>query len=542
MGPVTLDAELAALEQAREAVEAKLDRVGKLVGTDGGADSVSQQYVDAIIGDTIELLQRDLVVFGRVDDDRIWRIGLYGIDRDGDQLVVDWRASFARGFYQAGIDDNFGLIRRVSYVGCIDDLLVEDLVTGEASGSSPLLAELSRSKGEQMRAAVATLQSEQDALVRLHPDDRLVLRGGPGTGKTVVGLHRAAWLVYNDRRITSDRILVVGPSDRFLRYVASVLPTLGERKVRQTTFTELLGPDTAAGGHAEWVEVLDRFESSLVEPDDISVRGRRISADQIAEIADRISASRTPWSQRRRLIIDRTAALRKLPRAEVAKAMAKMVPACSTTQALKRLRNPDLLARLGASDELRRDWLSVDEDGAVTDEVRARIEGVPARYSHAIVDEAQDLTTLQLRAVRRRAPGLTLVGDDAQRSRPRGIGLRAAAAELDVEVAEMTTAYRQSAEIVDWLNELATAHPELDAVEMIGIRPTGRPVREVGELGSLGDELRDRWGDVTTITAEETWRHQGIEYDAVVVDRTGMSPRELYLAASRAAHELVVVG
>ncbi|MEM8906119.1 MAG: AAA family ATPase [Actinomycetota bacterium] len=542
MGPVTLDAELAALARAREAVADKLERVERLVGTDGGADAVSQEYVDAIIGDTIELLQRDLVVFGRVDDDRTWRIGLYGIDSDGDQLVVDWRAPFATGFYQATVDDDHGLRRRVSYVGSIDDLLVEDLVTGEASGSSPLLAELSRTKGEQMRAAVATLQSDQDSLVRLDPDDRLVLRGGPGTGKTVVGLHRAAWLVYNDRRITSDRILVVGPSDRFLRYVASVLPTLGERKIRQTTFTELLGPDTPAGGHAEWVEVLDRFEASLVEPAEIKVRGRRITADQIAEIADRISASRSPWSQRRRLIIDRTAALRKLPRAEVAAAMAKIVPTCSTTQALKRLRNPDLLARLGAGDDLQRDWLAVPEDGGVTDEVRARIEGVPARYSHAIVDEAQDLTALQLRAVRRRAPGLTLVGDDAQRSHAHGIGLRAAARALDVDVAEMTTAYRQSAEIVEWLNELAAAHPELDAVEMLGIRPTGTPVREVAELGTVGDALHERWDTVTTITAADTWRHQGIEYDAVVVERAGMSPRELYLAASRAAHELVVVG
>ena len=154
MGPVTLDAELAALARAREAVADKLERVERLVGTDGGADAVSQEYVDAIIGDTIELLQRDLVVFGRVDDDRTWRIGLYGIDSDGDQLVADWRAPFATGFYQATVDDDHGLRRRVSYVGSIDDLLVEDLVTGEASGSSPLVAELSRAEGGRMRAAV----------------------------------------------------------------------------------------------------------------------------------------------------------------------------------------------------------------------------------------------------------------------------------------------------------------------------------------------------------------------------------------------------
>ena len=102
--------------------------------------------------------------------------------------------------------------------------------------------ELARSRGTEMRAAVATLQSEQDKLVRLDPRAKLVLRGGPGTGKTVVGLHRAAWLVYNDTRLTAGKILVIGPSDRFLRFVAAVLPTLGEARISQTTFDRLLGP------------------------------------------------------------------------------------------------------------------------------------------------------------------------------------------------------------------------------------------------------------------------------------------------------------
>ena len=111
-----------------------------------------------------------------------------------------------------------------------------------------------------MRTAVATLQSEQDELVRLDPNAKLVLRGGPGTGKTVVALHRAAWLVYNDTRLTAGRILVIGPSDKFLRFVAAVLPTLGEARITQTTFDRLLGPSCAAGSDERWLEVLDRFE------------------------------------------------------------------------------------------------------------------------------------------------------------------------------------------------------------------------------------------------------------------------------------------
>ncbi|HEX6420747.1 MAG TPA: hypothetical protein VFZ77_19750 [Acidimicrobiales bacterium] len=202
--PVNIDGERRALEDARRAAADKVARVARISG--GGADALTDEYIDAVVAGTIETLRRELVVFGRVDDDRPWRIGLYGIDdAGGDQLVVDWRAPFAARFYRASFDEPLGLRRRVAYVGYIDDLLVEDFAAGTVSGTSPLMAELSRSRGAAMRTAVATLQTEQDRLVRLPPDARLVLRGGPGTGKTVVALHRAAWLVYSDRRITAER-------------------------------------------------------------------------------------------------------------------------------------------------------------------------------------------------------------------------------------------------------------------------------------------------------------------------------------------------
>jgi hypothetical protein len=540
--PVDLAHERAELERARTAARAKLARFAAIGG--GGADAVTDEYIDAVVVGAVDQLRRELVVFGRIDDDHPWRIGLFGIDADGDQLVVDWRAPFAGAFYRASFDDPMGLARRVSYVGCIDDLFVEDFAAGDVSGSSPLLHELSRARGSTMRAAVATLQSEQDRLVRLDPSARLVLRGGPGTGKTVVGLHRAAWLVYNDLRVTADRILVIGPSERFLRFVSAVLPTLGEARIAQTTFDRLLGPSSEAGSDEAWVGLLDRFEAGLCRPREIRVRGRIVAEDDVAALVERLLGRPLPWRDRRRVFIETIARRTGLAPAEISPAVDDVFPPMPRSKAWSRLRNRRTLEELGAERALVDAWSAHPVDGALEDEVRARFEGVPARYAHVIVDEAQDASLLQLRAVMRRSEGVTLVGDDAQRSTSAGVGLRRGADLLGVPVEEMATAYRMSAEIAEWLNDHARRHG-LEAVELLGIRPTGVPVREEdgadrSRAERLAAELRRRWANVAVIGADEVWDHKGVEYDAVVVHGAALSPREVYLAASRAAHELVV--
>lgn len=537
--PVDLPTERAALQRARAAVERRLESLATISG--GGADALADEYIDAVVRGTIARFQQELVVFGRIDDDQAWRVGLYGIDDEGDQLVIDWRAPFADGFYRARFDDPLGLARRVTYVGSIADLFVEDFETGEVAGSSPLLGELSRSRGTEMRTAVATLQSEQDALVRLPPTDKLVLRGGPGTGKTVVGLHRAAWLVYNDTRLTAGRILVIGPSDRFLRFVSAVLPTLGEARIAQTTFDRLLGPSIEAGSDERWLDLLDRFEESLFAPAEIKVGLHRIREAEVAEAVERLRRRALPYRDRRKAFVALLANAHGLRPGEVSRAAAEVWPACTANEAMRRLRSASVLRELGAEADLIERWRRDPSDGALFDEVRARFEGVPATYGHVIVDEAQDLTLLQLRAVQRRSSGLTLVGDDAQRSRPNALGLRAVAEHLEVAPAVMATAYRMSAEIAEWLNAHAVAHG-IDAVELVGIRPTGVPVRAVAaaQVERATAELAGRWPNVATITADDTWSHKGVEYDAVVVDARGMDPDQVYLAASRAAHELVV--
>ncbi len=554
--PITIEHELGVLDRARRAVEAKLARMAAIKG--GGADTLADEYIASVVAGAVETLGRELVVFGRVDEPasaadpasaakpgsaaepgRAWRIGLYGIDEDYEQLVVDWRAPFAEGFYQANFSDPRGLDRRVAYVGSIADLLIEDFTSGAVSGTSPLLAELSRRRGEAMRTSVATLQAEQDALVRLDPDERLVLRGGPGTGKTVVGLHRAAWLVYNDNRLTADRLLVIGPSDRFLAYVAAVLPTLGEARVHQTTFERLLGPVTVAGSDPQWIEFFDRFEEQLLRPQSFKVGARTIPESEVIDLLDRMGSLRLPWRDRRSRFVDAVARSRDLAPTEVSKAAKSVFPSLTFNQAVRQLRRRPTLASLGVDRELIDAWLAEEADGAWLDELRARIEGVPARYSHVIVDEAQDLSLLQLRAVQRRAKGLTMVGDDAQRSAPWSLGLHQIGVTLETEPVEMRTAYRMSAEIAEWLNELARSH-DLDAVELDGIRPTGIAVREVADAEAAERDLRTRWDTVASIGAGEVWQHKGVEYDAVVLRTTGLSPAERYLGASRAAHELLL--
>ena len=538
MASVELADEQRALEDARQAAADKLASLQTIELM--AADELSQEYMEAVVRGAVEKLSRELTVFGRIDDDEVWRVGIYGVQKDHVPIVIDWRAPFAKAFYQARFEEPHGLERRVSYVGSIDELFIEEFSTGQVSGSSPLMAELSRSRGETMKTAVATLQSEQDELVRRDPDDQMVIRGGPGTGKTVVGLHRAAWIVYNDQRLLSaELILVVGPTDRYLEYVSSVLPTLGEAKVRQTTLARLLGPTSPIGAEIDWPAVLDRFEASLYNRSSVMIKRQSIPEEVSIEILDRVANSRLPWRKKRAGVVAGLARYSERPDAQVRDAAAELMPPMSAAQAFKKLRNRDVLRACDVSDSQIDAWLAVDDDGPLRDELKARFEQAPMQYSHVIVDEAQDLTAMQMRAVQRRTKGLTFVGDDAQTSVDGAIGLVAIADMLSIEATELTTAYRMSAEIAEWLNDLANT-TDLPAVQLVGIRPNGIDVTTTEAFDQAHARLDERYDNWRVLRHGDVWSHKGIEYDAVLVDATDMTPAELYLAASRAAHELVV--
>ncbi|MEU7801526.1 AAA family ATPase [Micromonospora arborensis] len=181
------------------------------------------------------------LVFGRLDlrDRQVLHVGRLGIrDEDATTLVVDWRAPAAAAFYQATPAQPLDVVRRrtiqsrAERVTRIEDDLLDPTAAPEGMtvvGDGALLATLSKATGRGMRDIVATIQREQDEAIRSPGSGVTIVAGGPGTGKTAVALHRAAFLLYSDRsRYAGGGILVVGPSGVFVEYIASVLPSLGE--------------------------------------------------------------------------------------------------------------------------------------------------------------------------------------------------------------------------------------------------------------------------------------------------------------------------
>jgi hypothetical protein len=210
--------------------------------------------------------QHEGLVFGRLDLDHerpdadgetreVRYVGRLGVrDDDYEPLVVDWRAPAAAPFYRATPVDPQGVVRRrvlrcrgEEVVGVEDDLMVadapEDLVV---VGDGALMAALTRSRGAQMRDIVATIQQHQDEAIRAPARGITEITGGPGTGKTVVALHRAAYLLYSDRRrFEGGGVLVVGPSAAYTAYIERVLPSLGEDSVVLRSVGDVVGGLTA---------------------------------------------------------------------------------------------------------------------------------------------------------------------------------------------------------------------------------------------------------------------------------------------------------
>jgi DNA helicase IV len=217
----------------------------------------------------------DGLVFGRLtmidgDSRYIGRIGVRDSDRE--ILLIDWRAPAAAIFYQATAQEPAGVVRR-RVLRCSNDKVIgveDDLLDGENApddlvviGEGALLASLTRARDSTMHSVVATIQKEQDEAIRAPSRGATTIGGGPGTGKTVVALHRAAYLLYTDRRrFESGGVLVVGPSNVFMSYIERVLPSLGETSVTLRSLGEVVD-GIRAGRHDEPVAAAAKGSSRM---------------------------------------------------------------------------------------------------------------------------------------------------------------------------------------------------------------------------------------------------------------------------------------
>ncbi|TDC65239.1 helicase [Micromonospora sp. KC207] len=234
-------------EQARELSEEGHGRAGSGPATGLVERDAMVLHAAARVADLDG--QEEGIVFGRLDfdDGYTYRIGRLGVrDEDREPLVVDWRAPAAAPFYRATPGEPLGVQRRrvvtcqgPRVVGLDDEVLSAKDIEGVV-GEGALLTSLTRARGEHMRDIVSTIQREQDEAIRAPAHGVTLITGGPGTGKTQVALHRAAYLLYTDRgRFTDGRVLVVGPSTVFTEYIGRVLPGLGEDSVHLRAIGEL---------------------------------------------------------------------------------------------------------------------------------------------------------------------------------------------------------------------------------------------------------------------------------------------------------------
>lgn len=217
----------------------------------------------------------DRLVFGRldtVDDEKIY-IGRIGLRSDaGEQMLVDWRAPASRSFYQATGANPLGVARRrhiqtrlQKVIGIEDEVLDSSAASAGKlvfQGEGALMEALTKARDGHMSDIVATIQAEQDEIIRRDGDGLLVIQGGPGTGKTAVALHRAAYLLYSERaRLENSGVLIIGPSPVFLNYIDKVLPSLGETGIVSRTMATLLPGVVAHGRDSERVrEIKGRLD------------------------------------------------------------------------------------------------------------------------------------------------------------------------------------------------------------------------------------------------------------------------------------------
>ncbi|WP_433341053.1 HelD family protein [Streptomyces sp. CA-253872] len=519
-------------------------------------------------------------------------------------LVVDWRAPVARAFYRASPAEPYGLARRRRFGWAAGADGAEDQLTAyedefpeagpsatgpglaaadpgptasdpgpTASASAPaptsplLLAEIERPRSGPLRDIAATLQPEQDTLVRAPLDVSVCVQGAPGTGKTAVGLHRVAYLLYaHPRRLSRAGVLVLGPNPSFLRHIAEVLPALGESGVRQSTLTALIdhGPArTTDSEHAARLKhdprlatVLhralhaltsspDEADASLTVPDGSALW--RVDAEAVREalapVRTAVRSGALPYGAGRERFRARLLALvraraerRAGPRtAAWERRVAHGRPVRTLLDTLwPRARPEDVLrAVLAAPAAYAEGVLDADEcealrrpatsrartaaDLVLLDEVAGLLAHPPA-FGHIVVDEAQDLSPMECRAIARRlgaAGSLTVLGDLAQGTTPWAARdwptHLAHLGRPGTEYTELATGYRVPGSVLALANQLLPRiAPTLLPPRSLRAEPTALTTTRIADdtpyvavLTEAVHAALERPGTVAVLCAEE---------------------------------------
>ena len=677
--------------QARTMMEDVLD-IGK-----GGTHQARTER-DMVVRSALSRLEQleigdQALCFGRIDlvGDEVsheglsFHLGRVSVaSRDQEPMIIDWRAPVAEPFYRATGKDPMGVVRRRHFecrgselLGIEDEYLGAGNSTDEAypaegesdepveiSGAGALFAAIRRPRTPQMRDIVATIQGEQDRIIRYPMAGMLVVQGGPGTGKTAVALHRAAYLLYTHKwRFEAQRILVVGPSSSFLKYIERVLPSLGETGVELATLDSIAGfgppkrvdpPEVAAikGGirmarviakgvrdrqrplHRNY-EVPFGAKYLVISPElsrDALVQARKKrqghnakrrtvelflarslaksylsdgpfvrepEADEnivsISFHSEKLAATQLPGEEDPELIAEVMGSIRRSRAFQLV--VERIWPKLTPTQFLGDLYSHEALFYLASNGSLTRPEAEAvfaaskrppnepdphwsKEDLALLDEASSLLgptekgEEEPESFAHMVIDEAQDLSAMQARMLRRRclSGSMTVLGDLAQAIGPSIRSWEDIVGHLNgnkpFKSFELSVNYRTPKEVMEPASlVLAKYAPDLPSLKTL--RASGYPVEStmvsrselveaagaiaLGEVGrvepgtvgiiapssfksDISRRIESLGTAATGVSVHDPESVKGLEFDSVVV----VQPMELLKDPERSLRALFV--
>lgn len=636
-------------DQAKEALDQAIASSGPL---SSGSTAFERRALSAAAQRRQRLGADEAVAFGRIDlDDAETRyIGKVAIrNADGDILVYQWQSPAAELYNLASIEDPQGVARKRVYhapgnrIESFEDTLFRQL-SGDleqleqfSSSADPLLDELGRQRGTHMQDIVRTIEAAQSKLVRADKDQLLVIQGGPGTGKTAVALHRVSWLLFNfQSELAPQDVLVVGPNPTFTKYIQRVLPDLGDENVVQQSMDQLLAGSTAVRGSDDARTA--RLKGSLTMAGIVArALNQRIrvplaglkfrlrnsamtSSVDSSEIESALKTLRSGTFNERRAQL--RSALLQVARSSssylgsvdpenlydpssIESEIEKVWPQLSAHQFIRELYgSKERLKAAGANssqaEALHRpakarigDELWTSSDLAVLDQAMHAIQGVASTYGHIVVDEAQDLSVMQLKAIRRRSRSgsMTIVGDIAQSTSAYARQnwsqvLKELESDLPANLEILEMGYRVPRQVFDVATKvLSVAAPDIPAPQILRDVPDAPRwfVPAPNDLGSsvvdavqehsakglfvgvvaskkIWPELQKsfqargtRWSEsadgglsqgINLVTPEDS---KGLEFDAVVVVdpqrilNETQGARLLYVALTRTVHFLDVI-